>query len=135
MSVAVAHQVSATSRLILREAAKEAGLRQTSLSVIHVAEGVDIDLVEEQKEHRRAEIAEVLSEAKLGDVEWTLHVDTGVDVADTVLDHVDSNDVELLVIGARHRSAVGKLIMGSVTQTIILRADVPVLVVKAPART
>ena len=134
MSVAVAHQVSATARLILQEAAKEASLRQTSMSVIHIAEGVDIDMIEEQKVNLRAEIVDVLGEAKLTDVAWTLHVATGVDVAQSVLDLV-ADDVELLVIGARHRSAVGKLIMGSVTQTIILRAEVPVLVVKAPART
>ena len=42
-------------------------------------------------------------------------------------------DAELLVIGARRRSPVGKLFLGSVTQSIILHADVPVLVVKAPA--
>ncbi len=42
-------------------------------------------------------------------------------------------DTELLVIGARRRSPVGKLFLGSVTQSIILHADVPVLVVKAPA--
>jgi nucleotide-binding universal stress UspA family protein len=42
-------------------------------------------------------------------------------------------DAELLVIGARRRTPVGKLFMGSVTQSIILHADVPVLVVKAPA--
>jgi len=135
MSVAVAHQISAAARLILQEAAKEASLRQTSMSVIHIAEGVDIDMVEEQKLNLRAEIADMLGEAKLTDVEWTLHVATGVDVAETVLDLVADTDVELLVIGARRRSAVGKLIMGSVTQTIILRAEVPVLVVKAPART
>ena len=133
MSVAVAHQVSASARLILQEAAKEASLRQTSMSVIHIAEGVDIDMIEEQKVNLRAEIADVLGEAKLTDVPWTLHAATGVDVAQSVLDLV-ADDVELLVIGARHRSAVGKLIMGSVTQTIILRAEVPVLVVKAPAR-
>ena len=75
-----------------------------------------------------------MAELDLDDVEWTLEVATGVDVADTVLDLVADADVELLVIGARRRSAVGKMIMGSVTQTIILRADVPVLVVKAPAR-
>ena len=126
MSVAVAHQVSATARLILQEAAKEARLRQTSLSVIYVAEGVDIDLLEEQKVNRRAEIAEILGEVKLDDVEWTLQVATGVDVADTVIDLIADTDVELLVIGARRRTPVGKLIMGSVTQNIILRAEVAV---------
>ena len=135
MSVAVAHQISAAARLILQEAAKEASLLHTSMSVIHIAEGVDIDMLEEQQVNLRADIADVLGEAKLTDIEWTLHVATGVDVAETVLDLVADADVELLVIGARHRSPVGKLIMGSVTQTIILRADVPVLVVKAPGRT
>ena len=43
MSVAVAHQASASGRLILQEAAKEASLRQTAMSVLHIAEGVDID--------------------------------------------------------------------------------------------
>jgi len=134
MSVAVAYQASASGRLTLQEAAKEANLRHTALSVLHVPEGVDIDIVEGQTTRLREEIAQVLAEVNPGDVEWTLDVATGVDVADTVLDLVADTDVELLVIGARRRSAVGKMIMGSVTQTIILRADVPVLVVKAPAR-
>ena len=134
MSVAAAYQASASGRLILQEAAKEARLRQTALSVFHIPEGVDIDIVEAQTTRLRDEITQVLAELGLDEVEWTLDVATGVDVADTVLDLVDNADVELLVIGARRRSAVGKMIMGSVTQTIILRADVPVLVVKAPAR-
>ena len=104
------------------------------MSVIHIAEGVDIDIIEEQKTSLRDEIAEVLGEVDLADIDWTLQVATGVDVAETVLDLVADTDVELLVIGARRRSPVGKMIMGSVTQTIILRADVPVLVMKAPAR-
>ena len=134
MSVAVAYQASASGRLILQEAAKQARLRQTDLSVLHVPEGVDIDIVEAQTKSLRDEVAQILAQSSLDDVEWTLEVATGVDVADTVLDLVADADVELLVIGARHRSAVGKMIMGSVTQTILLHADVPVMVVKAPAR-
>ena len=34
------------------------------------------------------------------------------------------------MIGARRRSPVGKALLGSVTQTLILDADIPVLVVK-----
>ncbi|GAA1437710.1 hypothetical protein GCM10009616_39920 [Microlunatus lacustris] len=135
MSVAVAHQPSATGHhLTLQEGAKEASLRKTSLSVIQVAEGVDVDLLEDQRTRQRREIAKILDDARLAHLEWDLHLTTGVEVAETVLDHVEQNDVELLVIGARRRSAVGKLIMGSVTQSILLRAAVPVLVVKPPAR-
>ena len=69
-----------------------------------------------------------LSEAGLGDVEWDLKMGTGEDVAASVLEL--AGDAELLVIGARRRSPVGKFLLGSVTQTIILDAPIPVLVVK-----
>lgn len=134
MSVVVAHQASAIGRLTLQEAAKEAKLRGTGLSVIHVPEGVDVELIEEQKRNLQTEIADVLQGAGMKDLDWTLQVATGADVAETVLDLISGTDLELLVIGARRRSPVGKMFLGSVTQTIILRADVPVLVVKAPAR-
>jgi nucleotide-binding universal stress UspA family protein len=135
MSVAVAYQASASGRLTLQEAAKEASLRQTALSVLHIPEGVDIDIIEDQRTRLHDEITQVLADVNQDGVQWTLKVATGVDVAETVLDLIADTDVEVLVIGARRRSALGKVIMGSVTQTIILRADVPVLVVKPPART
>lgn len=132
MSVVVAHQASAIGHITLQEGAKEANLRQTKMAVIHVAEGVDLDVIEAHKAGVSDEIARVLTELGLTDLDWTLQVTTGEDVAEAVLDLVDDT-TELLVIGARRRSPVGKLFLGSVTQSIILHADVPVMVVKAPA--
>src|SRR6478735_8158260 len=120
MSVVVAHQASAIGHLTLQEAAKEANLRKAPLAVIHVAEGVDLDVIEAHKAGVGDEITKVLSEVGLDELAWTLQVTTGEDVAEAVLDVVAALDAELLF-------------MGSVTQSIILHADVPVLVVKAPA--
>ena len=39
-------------------------------------------------------------------------------------------DVDLLVIGVRRRSPVGKAFLGDVAQRLLLEADVPVLAVK-----
>ena len=130
MTVAVAHQVSSTSRIALAEAVRQAAMRQTDLAVLHVVESLDLDIAAANRSGISDEVDRVLSEAGL-DLDWQLHLVTGEDnVADALLGLVDTLDAEVLVIGARRRSPVGKFLLGSVTQTLILQADVPVLVVK-----
>lgn len=55
----------------------------------------------------------------------------GSDAADAFLELARDEDVDLIVIGIRRRSPVGKLVMGSVAHDVLLRADCPVLAVKA----
>ncbi len=52
------------------------------------------------------------------------------DAADEVLRVADEVDASVIVIGLRRRSPVGKLLMGSAAQRILLDADRPVLAVK-----
>ena len=51
----------------------------------------------------------------------------GVDAAEELLAAMDRPDADLLVIGIRHRSPVGKLLLGSVSQQLILECPKPVL--------
>ncbi len=55
----------------------------------------------------------------------------GHDAAAEVLDAAEEHKADLIVIGLRRRTPVGKLIMGSTSQRILLEADCPVLAVKA----
>ena len=55
----------------------------------------------------------------------------GKNAVDEIEALVDAMRVSLLVIGLRKRSAVGKLIMGSVAQELLLSVSCPVLAVKA----
>jgi nucleotide-binding universal stress UspA family protein len=56
---------------------------------------------------------------------------TGRPTADEILTTADEVGADLIVIGVRKRSAVGKLVTGSTAQQIILDAPCDVLAVKA----
>jgi len=55
----------------------------------------------------------------------------GYEPAEDLISIADANKAELIVIGLRKRTAVGKLILGSNAQRILLDAHCPVLAVKA----
>jgi len=130
MTVAVAHQVSSTSRIALAEAAREAAMRHTDLAVLHVVESLDLDIAAANRSGISDEVERALADGGL-DVAWELYLATGEEnVASAILSLIDDVGAEVLVIGARRRSPVGKFLLGSVTQTLILQADLPVLVVK-----
>jgi nucleotide-binding universal stress UspA family protein len=132
MTVAVAHQVSATARLALSHAVQEAKFRDTDLAVLHV---VDSALDADREDAYRAGVSDEIEKAvgAESDVSWKLHLQTGSgDVGDAIVKLSDRLRPDLLVLGARRRSPVGKALLGSIAQTIILEASVPVLVVKTP---
>ena len=55
----------------------------------------------------------------------------GVEDGDAVLERLEADaEVDLLVIGVRRRSPVGKAFLGDVAQRLLLEAPVPVLAVK-----
>jgi nucleotide-binding universal stress UspA family protein len=58
------------------------------------------------------------------------HAEHGADILDTFESLVQRTGARLIVIGRRRRSPVGKLVLGSDAQRILLRASVPVLAVK-----
>ena len=57
----------------------------------------------------------------------------GRDVAEDIINAAMSDSADLIVIGLRRRSPVGKLILGSNAQRILLDSPCPVLAVKPTA--
>jgi nucleotide-binding universal stress UspA family protein len=54
----------------------------------------------------------------------------GMEPAEDIVLLAEENDADQIIIGIRKRSQVGKLLMGSVAQQVILHAKCPVLCVK-----
>ncbi|MFL6165852.1 MAG: universal stress protein [Ornithinibacter sp.] len=134
MTVAVAHQGTNDSDHVLLEAVREAAARGESLAVIHVRGAVDEDLEAAVAAGVSDAVERVAAQAGVAAVPYELRVAAGSadDPTTVLLDEADAVRASVLVIGARHRSPVGKAFLGSVSQRLILEADVPVLVVKPP---
>lgn len=130
MPILVGFTPTPAGRAAVDFAIEEAQLRGTSLMVVNAGIG-------EQREE-----AGVASKKQLDQVQFTLEnsgVDfelvqhlRGNDAAEELLAiEADNPDISLIVIGSRKRSPVGKLIMGSTGQRVILGAGVPVVAVKS----
>lgn len=127
MTIAVAHSDTARGKAALRSAAQEALWRGEPLAVLRIVGGVDAP---RDDPALATELAAELAE--FTDLTWDLHATAeGLDTADALLDLAEKVDATLLVLGSRRRRPIGKLILGSVVQQVLLKSTIPVLVVKA----
>lgn len=123
MTVLVAYAPAPEGREALTEGIKEAHLRKSDLLIVNIGRGHhDLDNQELQ------ELESQLTEAGLAlAIESSILADPG----DAVIQIAQDRNAEMIVIGLRHRSMVGKLILGSTVQRILLDATCPVLAVRA----
>ncbi|WP_372734731.1 universal stress protein [Nocardioides sp.] len=110
----------------------EARLRGARLVVVNSHRGGDAyDGKESVKTD--AAMAEVAAQVEASGVEFEVRtLVRGLDPAEDLIEIANETGAELIVIGLRRRSPVGKLILGSNAQQILLGAGCPVLAVKAP---
>lgn len=131
MSIIVGYIPTREGRAALGAARNEALLRKSKLIVVNSHRGGrDYDAAEAQRfEDELATVQQELDEAGLEHEVRALV--RGNEPAEDLIEVADESDGEIIVIGLRRRTPIGKLILGSNAQRILLDARCPVLAVKA----
>ncbi len=131
MAILVGYVPRAEGRAALRRGAEEARLRRTKLVVINSNRG-GRELDDKEAAQHEQELAEVRAELDKEGIEHEVRqLVRGNEPADDLIAVAEEVGADFIVIGLRRRTPVGKLIMGSNAQRILLEAPCPVLAVKA----
>ncbi len=131
MTIVVGYVPRAEGRAALRRAAEEARLRSTKLIVINSNRGGGHLEDDDAVEHER-ELAQVREQLDAEGIEHEVRqLVRGLDPAEDLIAVATETEADFIVIGLRRRTPVGKLILGSNAQRILLEAPCPVLAVKA----
>jgi nucleotide-binding universal stress UspA family protein len=121
---------SAEGREALKRGIEEVRQRGGRLIVVHSSEGgaseSAVDVLADNEELGRID-AELSAEGIDHEVKEFAR---GSTPAEDVVSVANESKADLIVIGLRRRSLVGKLLLGSNAQDILMQADCPVLVVK-----
>jgi nucleotide-binding universal stress UspA family protein len=131
MTIVVGYVPTAEGRAALRRAAEESRLRGTRLIVINSNRGGREMDKEDALRHER-ELDEVSAQLDRDGIDHEVRqLVRGLDPAEDLIAVAEETGADFIVIGLRRRTPVGKLILGSNAQRVLLEAPCPVLAVKA----
>jgi nucleotide-binding universal stress UspA family protein len=130
VTVVVGYVPDATGYLAVTEAIREARWRDADVVVVNVVDSVGYTRPTAADERDLDALAARL--VAQGVPHRIRHLDVGAETAaDAVLGVAREVSAELLVVGMHRRSPVGKALLGSNAQRILLNATCPVLAVRA----
>lgn len=129
-TIVVGYLDTPEGRAALRKGVTEAKLRSARLVVVNSSKQGPSTVADAQEADAALEATSRELEG-LGIAYEVRGLVRGLEVSEDVIDVARDEGAELIVIGLRRRSPVGKLILGSNAQRILLDAECPVLAVKA----
>lgn len=129
MLVIVGYLATPQGRAALDRGIEEANLRGARLVVVHTEEGQRV----EDTAGQRIELDRVRRRLEADGLDHEIReLARGNSPAEDLVQLADQVDADLIVIGIRRRSPVGKLVLGSNAADVILNAPCPVLSVQPP---
>lgn len=145
MTIVAAVDRSSHRSKIVEEGVRLANAFDEELHVVHVLsrqEFIDLEQTNIERTGQTINISEIKQlAAKIAgealDAELNVTYETVGRVgssSDEIVSYAENVNASYVVIGGRRRSPVGKAIMGSVTQSVLLSVDCPVVAVLQPGR-
>lgn len=131
MGIVVGYLATPEGRAALDAAVQEAAIRDRGVVVVVSTRA---DESPEQRSALEQELAAVADDLTARGVRHEVRLLDGGDVADDLIATAEEVSAELVVIGLRQRSPVGKLILGANAQRVLFDAPCPVLTVKPSVR-
>lgn len=129
MTVVVGYVPTPEGQAALSHALEEARLRDARLVLVNTSRG---DALVDERFADETQLEAVRSTLVASGVAHdVVQAVRGREAHEEILAVARERQAELIVIGLRRRSPVGKLIMGSNAQRVLLEAHCPVLAVKA----
>ncbi|MBD5830027.1 universal stress protein [Janibacter melonis] len=133
MTIVVGYVSTKEGRAALDRAVEEAKLRGRRLVVVHSDRGGS-GFTGDNAASQEATLQGVRDDLAGSGVDVDVRgLVRGKEPAEDLIAVAEETDAELIVIGLRRRTPVGKLILGSNAQRVLLDAPCPVLAVKADA--
>ena len=130
MNVVVGYVPTREGESALSHAMEEARTRSARLVVVNTSRG-DAFVDERYADESQLDALRKRLAASGVDHE-VVHAIRGREASEEILQVAEERRADLVVIGLRKRSAVGKLLLGSTAQRVLLEASCPVLAVKTP---
>jgi len=132
-TIVVGYVPKPEGRAALRRGVEEARLRNSRLVVVNSHRG-GREFDRDDALESEAQLEEVRSQLDNAGVGHEVRqLVRGMDPAEDLIAVAEEVGAEFIVIGLRRRSPVGKLILGSNAQRVLLDSPCPVLAVKADA--
>jgi nucleotide-binding universal stress UspA family protein len=128
MTVLVGYVPTPQGEIALKAAVDAVRLRGEKLLVVNTSPG---DAPADPRWASEETLAQVRRDLEELGVDFEVRQLVGHDAAEEIVDLATEENVSMIVVGLRRRTPVGKLILGSTAQRILLDAPCPVLCVKA----
>ena len=123
---------------ILAQAIRQAQLQSSIITVVTVLRGSDIRLAADERERMeinadyqevRGRMLRTIGSVDAGNLSISVHI-RGGDPVDAIAGCVKDYEADLLVIGARDRNALSRLVLGSTAYKVLTTIKCPIFVIQ-----